>query len=296
MKTVADFRHLEILNVATFTDTPGGLVRLDIATGKANAEVFLYGAHVTHFQPVGEPPVLFLAKKSFIAPGKAIRGGVPLIFPWFGSRAGHPAHGFVRTAEWALESLAQSASGEVEVVLSFSANDATRAAWPHDFTIRHRITVGDALEMVVEVENTSLAPFTYEDALHTYFTVADALEVTVSGLDGAEYLDGVDGGQRKRQAGNIRIEKETDRLYLNTATTCVVDDPSLHRRIVVEKSGSLSTVVWNPWEGKGMSMADLAEEWPRMICIETVNARENAVTLAPGERHATRQLVRTERR
>ena len=296
MKTAADFRHLEIPDVATFADTPGGLVRLDIATSKAKAEVFLYGAHVTHFQPAGQPPVLFLAKKSFIEPGKAIRGGVPLIFPWFGPRAGHPAHGFVRTAEWALESLAQSANGDVVVVLSLSASDATRAAWAYDFIIRHRITVSEALEMVVEVENASPVPFTYEDALHTYFTVADALDVTVSGLDGAEYLDGVDGGQRKRQVGSIRIEKETDRLYLNTATTCVVDDPSLHRRIVVEKSGSYSTVVWNPWAGKGMSMADLAEEWPGMICIETVNARENAVTLAPGERHATRQFVRVEGR
>lgn len=268
-------------------------MRLDISTATATAEIYLYGAHVANYQPVGQPPVLFLSKKSFIEPGKAIRGGVPLIFPWFGPRAGFPAHGFVRTAEWSLESLTMN-DGDVNVVLSFTSNDATLAAWPHEFVIRHRITVGDSLGMILEVENTSGAPFTYEDALHTYFTVADALEVNVSGLDGAEYLDGVDAGQRKRQAGSIRIERETDRLYLNTTTTCTVDDPSLRRRIVVEKSGSNSTVVWNPWEGKGMSLADLAEEWPQMICIETVNARENAITLAPGERHATRQLVRVE--
>lgn len=292
MKTASDLRHLEIPNVATFSDTPGGLTRLDIATEKATAEIYLYGAHVTHYQPAEQPPVLFLSKKSFIEPGKAIRGGVPLIFPWFGPRAGFSAHGFVRTAEWELESLVQNA-GDIQIVLRMSSNDATRAAWPHDFLLRHRITVGDTLEMIVEVENTSSSPFTYEDALHTYFIVADALEVTVSGLDGAEYLDGVDGGQRKRQAGDIRIECETDRLYLNTTTACTVDDPSLGRHIVVEKSGSNSTVVWNPWQGKGMSLADLGEEWPRMICIETVNARENAITLAPGERHATRQLVRS---
>lgn len=295
MKTASELRHLEIPNIATFTDTPGGLTQLNISTKKAAAEVYLYGAHVTAYQPAGQPPVLFLSKKSFVEPGKAIRGGVPLIFPWFGPRAGFPAHGFVRTAEWELESLSQH-DGDVTVVMRFASNAATLAAWPHEFVIRHRITVGDSLEMIVEVENSSSAPFTYEDALHTYFTVADALEVNVSGLDGAEYLDGVDGGQRKKQSGSIRIERETDRLYLNTATTCTVDDLSLKRRIIVEKSGSNSTVVWNPWAGKGMSLADLAEEWPRMICIETVNARENSITLAAGESHATRQCVRVEPR
>jgi glucose-6-phosphate 1-epimerase len=298
MKTAADFRRFEIPNVATFSDTPGGLVQLDITTPLATAELYVYGAHVTKFQPAGQAPVLFLSKKSHFVSGKAIRGGVPLIFPWFGPHKTNPAlpaHGFIRTAEWELESLAQSASGEVRVALRFSSNDATRAVWPHDFAVRFHVVIGATLEMTLETENTSAEPFTFEDALHTYFTVADVLEVGVTGLAGVEYLDKVDGGKRKREGGEpIGIDGEVDRLYLNTQSTCIVEDPSLGRKIVVEKSGSDSTVVWNPWQGKGMSLTDLGETWPGMICIETVNAMENAITLAPGEKHATRQLVRVE--
>ena len=298
MKTAADLRAWEIPDAATFSDTPGGLVRLDIATPLVTAEVYLHGAHITMFQPAGTPPVLFLSDKSHFNPSKAIRGGVPIIFPWFGPKSGQPelpAHGFVRTMEWDIESLSLTLGGEVHVVLRVASNDATRALWPHDFVLRYRIVFSTSLEMTLETENTSPEPFIYEDALHTYLTVADALEVTVCGLSGAEYLDKVDGGKRKVQDQSpIRIEEETDRLYLNTTTTCTVDDPSLSRRIIVEKSGSDSTVVWNPWQGKGMSLTDLGAEWPRMICIETVNAAENAITLAPGARHATRALVRVE--
>ena len=300
MKTATDFRQFEIPNAATFSDTTGGLVKLDIATPLATAELYIYGAHVTKFQPTGQAPVLFLSENSHFVSGKAIRGGVPLIFPWFGPHKTNPAlsaHGFIRTAEWELESLAQSASGEVRVTLRFSANDATRAVWPHEFVLRFHVCIGATLEMTLETENTSSEPFTFEDALHTYFTVADVLEVGVTGLAGVEYLDKVDGGNRKREGGApIGVEGVVDRLYLNTQSTCIVDDPSLGRKIVVEKSGSDSTVVWNPWQGKGMSLADLGEGWPGMICIETVNAGENAVTLAPGQKHATRQSVRIEAR
>jgi D-hexose-6-phosphate mutarotase len=267
-----------------------------VRTELATAEIFLHGAHVARFQPTGQPPVLFLSDKSHFTPGKAIRGGVPIIFPWFGPHQTKPelgAHGFARTMEWTLESLSQSQSGEVRIAMSLAATDATRAVWPHDFTLRFYVVVGSTLEMTLETENTSAVPFTFEDALHTYFTVADALEIRVSGLAGAEYIDKVDGGKRKIQGpAAIGIERETDRLYLNTTTTCEVEDPSLARRIVVEKSGSASTVVWNPWVGKGMSLTDLGAQWPSMICIETCNAADNAITLAPGGKHATRQLVR----
>lgn len=298
MKKASDFLRYEIPGVAKFVDTPGGLVRVDITTALANAEVFLQGAHVAAFQPVGQAPVLFLSAKSFMAPGKAIRGGVPLIFPWFGphpTRTELAAHGFVRTAEWELESLEQSADGSVQIALRFASNDQTRAMWPHDFALRFRVNIGAVLEMTLETENTSSSPFTFEDALHTYLTVADVTEVSVHGLSGVEYIDKTAGGKRFRE-GNapIRIRSETDRLYLNTTSSCSVDDLSLARRVVVEKSGSNATVVWNPWQGKGMSLADLGPEWPGMLCIETVNAADNAVTLPPGARHSTRAVVRVE--
>ncbi len=294
--TAADLHSFEISNIATFEDGPGGLVRLNITTVLANAQIYLHGAHVAQFQPTGAPALLFMSGSSLFAPGKAIRGGVPVIFPWFGGRAGHPespAHGFARTLPWKLESLSNSADQTVEVVLLLTANDATRAQWPHEFTLRHRIRVGARLSMTLEVENTSGEPFQFEEALHTYFTVADVQHVGVTGLAGTTFVDKVDGMQRKEQdAAPIRLTGETDRVYVNTDTTCIVEDPGLHRNIVVEKTGSASTIVWNPWIAKAKSMADFGnDEWPGMICIETANAGENAVTLPPGATHTMTATV-----
>lgn len=295
----ADLRHLEIPNV-TFHDTPAGLVRIAIATPLANAEVYLQGAHIARYQPAGAAPVLFLSEKTHLAPGKAIRGGVPIIFPWFGARAGHPespAHGFARTMEWELESLTSRNEGEIHIVLRLTSNDITLALWPHEFTLRHRITIGAQLHMALEVENRGTVPFTFEEALHTYLTVGDVRSASVTGLENTAYLDKVDAGQRKREGtAPIRFTGETDRVYLGTTTACIVEDPALARRILVEKTGSATTVVWNPWIAKARSMSDFGDdEWPAMLCIETTNAAENLITLPPNSTHTMTATVRLAR-
>ncbi len=292
----ADLHHFEISGVA-FHDTPGGLVRIAIATPLASAEVYLQGAHITRYQPDGAAPVLFLSEKTHLASGKAIRGGVPIIFPWFGARVGHPespAHGFARTMEWELESLASRDNGEIHIVLRLASSAATLALWPHEFTLRHRITIGEQLHMALEVENRGTAPFTFEEALHTYFTVGDVRSASVTGLENTTYLDKVDAGQRKHEgAAPIRFTGETDRVYLDTTTVCIVDDPALARRIAVEKTGSATTVVWNPWIAKAKAMSDFGDdEWPAMLCIETTNAAENLITLPPNSTHTMTATVR----
>jgi glucose-6-phosphate 1-epimerase len=227
--------------------------------------------------------------------GKAIRGGVPVIFPWFGARAGHPEsplHGFARTSLWQLESM-QCQDEVVSIVLRLSASEATRALWPHDFTLRHHIRIGSTLEMTLELENPSGEALEFEEALHTYLTVSDAREVSVEGLAGVDYLDKVDSGALKTQdAEPIRITAETDRIYLNTESECVVKDPGFGRELMVAKSGSATTVVWNPWVAKSKAMADFGdEEWPKMLCIETANAGENRVSLPPGQTHSMRAIL-----
>ena len=296
MPAAADFRPWEIPNRATFEDAPGGLVRLRVSTPLCEAEVYLQGAHVAHFKSHGEEPFLFLSAASHFAPGKPIRGGVPVIFPWFGPRAGRadsPAHGFARTRPWQVEALAADDTGTVTLILRLDADETTRALWPHDFILRHRITFGAQLTMQLEVENTSGEPFQFEEALHTYLAVADVREIGITGLEDTGYLDKVDAFARKQQtAGPIRITGETDRVYLHTRTTCVLDDPKLARRITIEKSGSDTTVVWNPWIAKAKAMADFGDdEWPAMLCIETANAGESAITLAPGAVHTMRATL-----
>ncbi len=293
-------RRWELPNLARFEHGPGGLIRLAVTSRLGTAHVYLQGAHVTHFQPAGQSPVLFLSQASRFAPGTAIRGGVPVIFPWFGALSGQPSapmHGFARTSEWEVESLASWVDQVVTVVLRLVADDATRALWPHDFVLRHRITIGSTLEMALEVESWSGEPFTFEEALHTYLAVHDVRQVAVSGLGGGEYLDKTDAFQRKRQgAAPIRLEGETDRIYVATRTACAVDDPASDRRLRVRKEGSATTVLWNPWEAKAAALSDLGnDEWPRMLCIETANAAEDAVTLAPGEVHVMRAVVEVER-
>ena len=291
-----DLKQWEIPDRATFEDTPGGLVRLRISTPLCEAEVYLHGAHVTRYQAVGAPPLLFVSSASLFLPGKAIRGGVPVIFPWFGARAGRPdspAHGFARTLPWKVEALAADDLGNVSLILRLDADEATRAHWPHDFILRHRIRFGTSLDMQLEVENVSAESFEFEEALHTYLAVADVREIRITGLAETAYLDKVDGLQRKTQGAEpIRITGETDRVYLNTRETCVLDDPKLARQITIEKSSSDTTVVWNPWLAKARAMADFGDdEWPAMMCVETANVGESAVTLAPGAVHSMRATI-----
>jgi glucose-6-phosphate 1-epimerase len=266
-----------------------GLGRLTISTAAAAAIVYLHGAHVTHYQHRGFPPVLFTSAESRFEPAQPIRGGVPVIFPWFGPHPTDPrlpAHGFARVREWGLREL-HRVDDSVRVVLTL-----TDVA---PFELLYTVSIGRTLELSLEVRNTSGAPVTFEEALHTYLAVGDVRRVRVEGLHGREYLDKVDGRKRKAQSGAVTITGETDRVYLNTPDTVTVHDAAGNRRISVAKEGSSSTVVWNPWTEKAKKMADFGDdEWPRMLCVETANVAENAVTLAPGATHTMRAVVRVE--
>jgi glucose-6-phosphate 1-epimerase len=297
MNTPLDaLRVWEIPGQVSFQPGKGNLLRLVVTTKLAEAHVYLHGAHVTHYRPAGQSPVLFTSEQSKYAHDKAIRGGVPVIFPWFGANAAQPdlpMHGFARTRHWDVEGVEKWPDDTVEVILRLVSDDATRALWPHDFVLRHRIFIGRQLEMALEVENWSEGPFTFEEALHTYVAVRDVRQARVSGLAGIEYLDKVDALQRKKQGSEpIALTGETDRVYLNTTGDCVIDDPVGDRKLRVSKEGSATTVVWNPWVEKAKAMSDFGdEEWPGMLCVETANAGENAVTLGPTEAHVMRAVV-----
>jgi glucose-6-phosphate 1-epimerase len=277
----------------------GGLRRLVIGTAEADAEIYLHGAHVTQFQPHGQKPVLFISGKSCFEAGKPIRGGVPICFPWFGPRQDGkhgPAHGFARLLEWDLVGAQETRGGSVELNFRFASNTGTRKEWDSDFEVNYRITVGTALGMELRVRNTSSQPMRFEEALHTYLAVSDVRQVSVEGLAGTSYSDRVGTPHTETEGAElIRITAETDRIYMNTRATCVVHDPGLQRRLVVEKTGSNATVVWNPWIAKAKAMPDFGDdEWPLMLCIETCNVREQAVILAPGQSHVMGATIRVE--
>ena len=271
------------------TTGPGGLARATLTTAHGDAGVCLQGAHVTHWQPRGATPVLFLSTRAEMAPGRPIRGGVPVVFPWFATRAGAPtapAHGFARTRPWRLDTVEQ-AGDAVTLTLLLEADETTRRLWRHDFLLRYRITLASTLTLALEVVNTSSEPWAFENALHTYLAVGDVTAVTVEGLAGASFIDKTDGMRRKRQdEASLRIVAETDRVYVGTRGRCVVDDPVHDRRLVIDKHGSATTVVWNPGAERAAAVPDLGPgEWRHLLCVETANAADDALRLAPGERH-----------
>ena len=300
---MSDPRSLDALNarfavpdLVRFEGGANGLGSAHITAPAAEARVYLHGAHVTHHQPAGQPPLLFLSARSRFAAGVAIRGGVPIVFPWFGARAADPTapdHGFARISEWTVASVEATADGAA-ITFELEASDATRALWPHEFHLTYRVQVGQALALTLGVENRSKAPITFEEALHTYLSVGDVREVSVSGLEGAAYIDKTDGMKRKTLGSEpFRPSAETDRVFPAAGAACTVSDPVLGRRLVVDKRNSATTVVWNPWCDKAGRMADLgADQWHGMLCVEAANAMDDAVNLAPGERHSMGVVMR----
>ncbi len=288
-----------IPDVLRFDETPGGLVRALVSTPAADAEIYLHGAHVTGWTPCDLRPVLFVSSQSLFEPGKAIRGGVPIVFPWFGPRGDGkpgPPHGFARIREWTVEGAKLRSDGKVEITLALTPDDATGAFGYGSFHLRFRVTIGDDLEMELETRNLGPEPLIFEEALHTYFAVGDIHRVSVSGLAGTTYIDKTDGFKRKTLgSGPLRIAKETDQVHVNTQAACLIDDPAWDRRIIVEKSGSGTTVVWNPWIDKTRSMSDMAPgDWQETICVETANAADNSVHLSPGVSHKLKASIRVE--
>jgi glucose-6-phosphate 1-epimerase len=295
-----------IPGVLRFDETPGGLVQAVVSSSAAQAEVYLQGAHVARWTPRGQRPVLFLSERSEFLPGKAIRGGVPVIFPWFGpwlgTRGGglpRPSHGFARTSIWTLEETTIVENGSAETVpvtmlFSLEPDSVSRDFGYGDFRLRYRVTMSARLELELEVSHNGSEPFTYEEALHSYFAVADIGQVGVAGLAGTTYIDKTDGNRRKvQQEEPLRFSGETDQVHLHTEANCVIYDAGWERRIAVEKSGSASTVVWNPWAEKTLGLKDMEPDaWRGMVCVETANVADDAVTLPPGASHTMRTIIR----
>ena len=297
METSELSEQFGIPGALAFETTSEGLTLARINTPAASAVVYLHGAHLTEWTPVGQKPAIFLSGRSEFAPGKPIRGGIPVIFPWFGPRSGEPApphsnepgpaHGFARTAGWSL-AFAALAGDDLHMSLTLGPTQESRAAGFDTFGLAMRLRIGRTLGIEFAVANEKNGkPLVFEEALHTYFAVEDATQVTVDGLGGVTYLDKRDNFARKVQPeGPVVLERDTDRVYLDTDSTCVINDPAGRRKIVVRKAGSNSTVVWNPWSVLTPGLPDMEPEgWRRMVCVETANVDRNAIALGPGESH-----------
>jgi D-hexose-6-phosphate mutarotase len=266
-----------------FLDGQGELPMLEVTTAWSTAEIYLHGAHLTRFTRKGEPPLLFVSQCSRFTEGQPIRGGIPVILPWFGMREGMGQHGFARVKTWELKEFVPAPDGSVSVRLCLPEYPEASSFPP--FNADYVITVGQDLSLELIVRNMAKEPLTFENCLHTYFEIGDITTISVTGLKGATYLDKVANfSQKTETADAIRITSEVDRIYLNTVDAVEIHDPRLARKIRIEKQGSRSTVIWNPWISRAQQMHDFGnDEYQRMLCIESGNVASNEITLAPGE-------------
>lgn len=278
----------------------GGFPIIDIRNSKATAKISVYAAQVLSFQPVGESEdLLFVSEAAYYQTGKATKGGIPICWPWFGpdpEGLGRASHGFVRNRMWTLLQTESTDAGETRVRLGVTANEATRAVWPHSFEFEIEIVVGTALTVTLQTKNTGSETFSITQALHTYFNIGDINQVQVLGLAGTSYLDKVDGSTQKTQAGEVAIASETDRIYTNVKPELVINDPAYGRRIRITTTGSQTAIVWNPWVDKAAQMADLADaDYQKFICVETANAADEVVAIAPGSQYQLQAVYTIER-
>ncbi|MFZ4768240.1 MAG: D-hexose-6-phosphate mutarotase [Roseimicrobium sp.] len=269
---------------------------IDIRHAAARAHVALHGAHLMEWTPSGHAPVLYLSPQAMLQKGKAIRGGVPICWPWFGpseQAAALPAHGFVRNRFWELAEASENNEG-VQLRLVMGDDEDTRRLWPHAFRLELEMRLGAELHLALKMTNTGAAPCTLTAALHTYLAVGDIRHVAVEGIDGAEYLDQVGAPCVRRQVGDVHFDGEVDREYATSEPVRIVD-ASLNRVLSVASEGSGCTVVWNPWIDKAARLADLPDaDYQRFVCVETANAWKDRVTLEPASSHILATTVRVE--
>ena len=271
----------------------GGLSLARIRTPWSTAEIYLHGAHVAAFQKNGEAPLIFMSRKSYFTAGKPIRGGVPICFPWFGNRDGEPSHGFARLAEWQLVKTDVAPDGKV--TLHFALPQISgREAW-HSLRTEFVVTVADTLTMELVATNESCdGTLEIENCLHTYFLVGDIGAVSLAGLQGAAFLDNAGGGNGERKIQNetaLRIAGETNRIYPDNTAVVEIKDEKLKRILRVEKSGSQSTVVWNPWTTQKLPDDFDPAEHSQMVCVESGNVKQNKISLPPGKPAALKVVI-----
>ena len=289
--------QFNLANHLSIIEGKAGFPFIEIHNAHARATISLYGGQVLGFHPHhAADDLMFLSERAYYEQGKAIKGGAPICWPWFGvdaSGLNRGSHGFARNRLWRVLSTRELADGATQVVLGLSESPETLALWTHSFELSITITVGTSLTIALSTHNTSDAPMRLTQAIHTYFKVGDSRHTQVLGLEDTHYIDQAVGGNRevKAQLGAVVFTQEVDRIYTHTAPSMRIVDAVLQRSIRIQTTGSHSTVVWNPWEALAKKAPDLNDEdYQKFVCVETTNAADDAIDIMP---NATYELSAT---
>lgn len=257
----------------------------------ATAIISLYGGQILSYKPHQSEDLLFISKRAYFEQGKAIRGGIPVCFPWFAAHPNNsklPNHGFARIKNWEVLSTEQLITGETRLLLSLTNDEETQKMWAYSFQCLLEFVIGESLLIKWTIKNTDDQPFSITQALHSYLKIGDINKTTITGLENTPYLETIRSEEPfLGESQPIKIGREIDRLYTNSKNTCIIKDESFNREIILEKSGSQSTVVWNPWAQLSAKIDDLGDEdYLNFICVETANVLHNEVTIEPQEVHS----------
>ncbi|WP_419239818.1 D-hexose-6-phosphate mutarotase [Photobacterium leiognathi] len=254
----------------------------------AEAGISLHGGHLIWFKPAGEKDIIWLSENAEFDTQKAIRGGIPVCWPWFG-KAGTPSHGFARTSQWTLQEHRENENGVI-VSLQLEDNEETRALWPYKFNNVLTFEIGTELKVSLTSTNTDSQPWSYGGALHTYFDIADINNIEITGM-GPTYLDSTQQGKACEGGDVLTFTSETDRVYTQPEATITINDKNNERNILVINEGHNAAVIWNPWQELSISMGDMADNsFETMVCVEST-IHQPSIELAPGQSHTLATTV-----
>ena len=280
---------------ATIHEVAPGYPFIRITNAFGSAEIAMHGAHLTSFTPRDASEVIFVSRDAVFKAGMAIRGGIPICWPWFSRHQQQPdlpSHGIARTSFWDLQEVHHSDS-HTQVVMSLST-DGDDPRWPYVSSAIICFTIGASLDVSLSTRNADKEPFQFGDALHCYFQLSEAERTEILGLDGSTYVYRLEDTTPKAQVEPIIIDQAIDRIFESTGSCSVVDRVG-DRIIVVRKSGSSNTVVWNPGAQGATEIADLAdEEYSQFVCVEPANTHPVPITLMPGASHTTQMSITLE--
>lgn len=273
-----------------FSEMDGDLIMANISNKFGDADISLYGGQATYFAPHGKYPILWLSPESLYEEGKAIRGGIPICFPWFGPHPTDntkPQHGFGRLKNWNVKESGTNGQGETYLTLFLTDDESTRALWDFSFKAEITFTVSKHLKVDFKVINTDSKPFSYSEALHSYFTISSIAEINIEGLQNIHYYNGFGNELLQDKSETITFdEDELNRRYVATHEACIIHDEPLRRSIRVAKSGSDVTVVWNPSNEICKKSADMASDaFETFVCVEAANSYNHSIELNPKEEH-----------
>lgn len=289
-------KAFEIENILSIHAYEGMGSKIIINNIFAQAEIYLKGAHLSHFQPHNQEKVIFDGKESYFLPHKNAHFGIPICWPWFGPHPTDkhkPQHGFARNMLWKVKETSTLPQGETKVVLFLKEDENTLALFPHNFTLEVTYIIGKQLHTEITTHNTSRDPMTITQALHNYLYVSDITQTHINGLEKTTYIDQLDNNKTKQQQTKLDFNKTIDRIYILHSTNCIICDPLLNRNIVLKKKQSNSTTIWNPWEKS--EIHDLPhEQYKHFICVETCNTKEDKKTIQPNEYFSLKQIISIE--